>query len=287
MKRKTPTKPRRNKKVTVMSDAEVLTHSHAIPDAPRVDNLQAVPEPLFDADTGGQITSPFVDSIFDALAKSQGEAGAALRSRTGTTEKGESYDYAELNDIIEAVRAVASKNGLLVIERFPIGTNYIHAILAHSSGQWIDYGCYDLGSFKTHQEKAAAVTLSRRQIRQAIFGVATKGQDTDASGVAFDADGKSAMTNTYQQQTPEQREEHFEQIRQQLTIEKTIRKDGSIDLDTFAEEYEFLLGEVTNLSELTTLQKVNHELLNMLELHNQKLFRKLCDIAGDLAQKFI
>jgi hypothetical protein len=133
------------------------------------------------------ISSAAVNEISAALAKAQSEVGTVVKNqeaKAGTF----SYKYAGLDAVYEAIRAAAAKNGLAIIQRF--ADTSLHTVISHSSGQWIDFGLYPLGTHQKHQERGSAITYARRYTISCVFGIAPEEDDDGATGNAGLGAGK-------------------------------------------------------------------------------------------------
>lgn len=122
-------------------------------------------------------TSPGISNIAPALSKAQGQVSAV--KKTQTAKMGSfSYKYAGLDAVFEAVKESMEKNGLSLIQRFVNnGDSYLHTLLVHDSGEFIDFGFYPLGMHKTHQERGSAITYARRYVICIIFCIAAEDDD--------------------------------------------------------------------------------------------------------------
>ncbi len=79
-----------------------------------------------------------MNELFAALAKAQIEMNIAGTSRINTFYKS---NYADFCDVIKASRPALTKNGLSVIQQIlqnEDGTDMLHTLLCHSSGQWVE-----------------------------------------------------------------------------------------------------------------------------------------------------
>ena len=100
--------------------------------------------------------------LFTALAKAQAESKVAGKSKENPYFKS---SYSDLADMVKASRPALTKNGLSVsqkIVRDEDGTQTLHTILQHSSGQWTDSkvrivppkaDIQSYGSYKSYQKR--------------------------------------------------------------------------------------------------------------------------------------
>lgn len=145
----------------------------------------------------GRLSSPVIDKICAALAKAQGQIGAVKKNGKNTFFN--NAPYALYEDIVEAIQPVAAANGLATIRRFE--ENTMHTILVHESGQWIDYGRYNLGTFSKHQERGSAITYAKRYVDSGIFGVAPE-VDDDSNAVSAKTKDKTPAPISPKQKEP-------------------------------------------------------------------------------------
>lgn len=132
-------------------------------------------------DNGTIRTSPEIGDLADALAKAQGEFPTI--EKTKTADAGTfTYKYADIADVLAAVRPALSKHGLAFTQPTVVeeGTIYIRTRLLHKSGQWQESD-YPVASFAgaAHQKIGAALTYARRYAGCAVLGVAAE-EDFDA-----------------------------------------------------------------------------------------------------------
>lgn len=117
--------------------------------------------------------------IYGALSLAQGEFPEIPKNK-----KGHGYMYADIADILRAVRPVLSKHGLAVMQMLR-GQDLV-TTLAHKSGAKIE-SVYPVvidgtGRMNNIQRQGAALTYARRYSLTALLGVAAD-EDVDASDV--------------------------------------------------------------------------------------------------------
>jgi hypothetical protein len=127
------------------------------------------------------VSSASVELLAEALAKAQGEFPAIKKGRTANIDSDKraySYTYADLADVLEAVRKPLSTNGLAVIQPLIWKDDHPWLItrLLHSSGQWIE-SLYPLGTFARPQEMGSAITYARRYTLTSLLGIAAEDDD--------------------------------------------------------------------------------------------------------------
>ncbi len=128
--------------------------------------------------------------ISEALAKAQSEIKAPVKNRHVDFQptfpdgkpKGQrvKYSYADLADVIEAVRIPLSKNSLAISHQMVLNDkNYdLRTVLMHSSGEWIEtfYPLPDPTAIRP-QEFGSALTYARRYSLSALVGIASEEDD--------------------------------------------------------------------------------------------------------------
>ena len=117
--------------------------------------------------------------IYGALSLAQGEFPEIAK-----TKKGHGYMYADIADILRAVRPILASNGLAVMQMME--DDVLVTSLVHKSGAKID-SRYPLvvdgtGRMNNIQRQGAALTYARRYSLTALLGVAAD-EDVDASDV--------------------------------------------------------------------------------------------------------
>lgn len=121
-------------------------------------------------------------ALYGALAEAQGQFPDIPKNKTG-----HGYKYADIADILKAVRPVLSKRGLAVFQ--DIQGEKLVTTLAHKSGATLT-STYPLvtdqtGRMNNIQKIGAALTYARRYSLTALLGVAAD-EDADASEVSVD-----------------------------------------------------------------------------------------------------
>lgn len=127
-----------------------------------------------------------------ALAAAQGEYPTITKTKTGevrgTTRDGKAYSYeyayADLGDVLAAVRPVLSRHGLALVQRTTTDNGKVTLIteLRHAGGGSLE-SVVDLGQSSGDPQKfGGALTYLRRYEAGTLLGVAPE-EDTDARGV--------------------------------------------------------------------------------------------------------
>lgn len=158
--------------------------------------LEAVREELDKAKAALELES-YADTpdakLVAALARAQGEYPRIEKTKTGTvsgTSKSGAaysydYSYADLGDVLSAVRPVLSRHGLALVQRTTTneaGKITLVTELRHVGGGVID-SIVELGQTSANpQQFGGALTYLRRYEAGTLLGVAPE-EDTDARGV--------------------------------------------------------------------------------------------------------
>jgi hypothetical protein len=133
------------------------------------EDIYEAPQPLIE-------TSPTIGKLAEALAKAQGEMGAAVKGSENTFYKN---SYADLGSVIEAGKPI-HKHGLSVIQ-LPVGEGTVVTMLMHSSGEWIR-GTLTLKATKPDaQGTGSAISYARRYMQQALLNIPSVDDDGQAA----------------------------------------------------------------------------------------------------------
>lgn len=138
-----------------------------------------------DQTPGFTANSSPVDKLAEALSKAQAEITAPKKNRMVdfTGPKGRvKYAYADLADVIEAIKGPLGKNGLSITHAlgYEAGMYGLKTALMHSSGQFVVawYPLPDPGKQQIRaQEFGSAITYARRYSLSALVGIASEEDD--------------------------------------------------------------------------------------------------------------
>lgn len=160
------------------------------------------------------ITSPEINELATALAAAQGEFLPIEKNRIGKvkSERAEfSYEYADLSDVMAAVRPALSKHGLAIshdacVIRDPVLSVRVTARLEHSSGQFKESSPLEIpcdGKMGAAQLIGSADTYGRRYTTCSILGVVAESDDDGnaASGTPAETSRKAPLPVCPQCQT--------------------------------------------------------------------------------------
>jgi len=129
--------------------------------------------------------SESIAELAGALAKAQGEMAAAKKDSTNPFYHSR---YADLAQIVEAIRKPLSDNGLAISQLVQPDAEaaVIETILMHQSGEWLS-SIIQLKPVKTDpQGIGSALTYARRYALGAIVGLATEEDDDAESAMGRD-----------------------------------------------------------------------------------------------------
>jgi hypothetical protein len=124
--------------------------------------------------------SESIKNLAGAMAAAQGDMGAATKSASNPFFKSK---YADLGDVIDAVKPPFAKHGLSYVQ-FPVtGENSVGVTtrLMHSSGEWLEQDYFiPLGKMDA-QAAGSAITYARRYALQSIAGIPSEDDDGNAA----------------------------------------------------------------------------------------------------------
>lgn len=146
---------------------------------------------------------PQLSKLSEALSKAQGEIQPPTKNRkvdfTDKNGRRVNYSYADLADLIEAIKGPLSKNGLSVTHQLEMGgfdnRFGMKTTLLHSSGESIStwYPIPDPSQLRP-QEFGSALTYARRYSLSCLVGVASEEDDDGAEAQAPQAPQKPAIS---------------------------------------------------------------------------------------------
>jgi hypothetical protein len=136
-----------------------------------------------------------LNELFTALAKAQSEMHAAVKGSDNPFFKSK---YADFSEVVTASRPALAKNGLSVIQRIIIaddGSEILHSILGHISGQYIDSTMRIKPEKNDVQALGKYITYLKRYTYAALVGVIT--EDDDGNSASVKHGQESNTTNDY------------------------------------------------------------------------------------------
>lgn len=129
--------------------------------------------------------SESVKELATALAKAQGEIKGAIKDSANPFFKSK---YADLANVVEAIREPFAKNGLSYIQRVEPSDKEeirVETVILHASGEWFGCGWLSLPVSKADaQGYGSAMTYARRYSLSAAAGVAPEDDDGNAAAKA-------------------------------------------------------------------------------------------------------
>ena len=140
-------------------------------------------------------TSDKTSELVKALAKAQ-EAFPAIAKDKEVHAGSRRYCYAELSTVIDAVKPVLLKNGIVLTHGMESnGHSALTCRLSHTSGEWME-STYPLPQTANSQEMGSAITYGRRYTLCAMLGIATEDDDDGAAASqAKSAPKKSSLSS--------------------------------------------------------------------------------------------
>lgn len=163
-----------------------------------------------------------INELATSLAKAQAEIKVAGLNAQNPFFKS---SYADLAEIVKASRPALTKNGLAVVQ--PIlpgndGQTFLHTVLTHSTGQWIESRMEIVPQKTDIQSLGKYITYLRRYCYAALIGVVASGDDDD---------GESLMVDERRKNEPISKQQ-LEQMERELdghpTIAQRIKKSLQI-----------------------------------------------------------
>lgn len=117
-----------------------------------------------------------------AFAAAQAEMPDITKGRTANVGQYK-YTYADLSDVLGALRPVLAKHGLFLTQNVVSRANVVDVwtTIGHRSGQSFDFGPMSFPAGNTPQTAGSAVTYARRYSLLAAVGLATEDDDGQAA----------------------------------------------------------------------------------------------------------
>lgn len=166
--------------------------------------------------------------------------------------------YAPLNDVLNLVRPLLTKNGLSILQS-PSGDGekiIVTTMLMHSSGEWIELDPLVLRADKvTAQSAGSAITYARRYAVSAILGISS--EDDDDGNYATGNNSSEKITAVNQEQPTSKPEQPGPEQTNELPTAKikalhALRNKLNKTEDEFKQGLSKMFGrEITSLKELS------------------------------------
>jgi hypothetical protein len=199
--------------------------------------------------------SESIAELAKALAKAQGEMEPAKKGSENLYFRSR---YADLSQVMEAIRKPLSSNGLAVSQLVQPDSESaaVETILMHESGEWLS-SIITLKPVKTDpQGMGSAITYARRYGLSAIVGLATEEDDDAEKAMGHSSSSSSQVpaqkqTNPQSVATTEQLKTFWgslkqlgwssDQVHQKLGI-KSLKDDWLAKGKTLTEAYDLITG---------------------------------------------
>lgn len=140
--------------------------------------------------------------LFEALSKAQAKIEAPVKNRKvdfkDKNGRAVKYAYADLADVMSAIRGPLSENGLAIIHQLDLSSSgyFLITTLGHSSGQSIST-TYPLPNPLTDQIRAqefgSALTYARRYSVSSLVGIASEEDDDGQAAAPVNPPKKKAI----------------------------------------------------------------------------------------------
>lgn len=150
------------------------------------------------------IHSDQINELATALSKAQAEMSIAALNCKNPFFKSR---YSDLRSIVEASRPALTKYGLAVsqlVTHDESGSSYLHTMLCHSSGQWLESKIKITPAKNDIQSISSYMTYVKRMCYSSIVGVVTGDEDDDGNAAVPEQQPKRVEDSEYI--TPEQLE---------------------------------------------------------------------------------
>lgn len=170
-------------------------------------------------------TSESIKNIALAMAKFQAE----VKNPANTADNPFYHSkYAPLNDVLNLVRPLLTKQGLSVLQS-PSGDGErisVTTLILHESGEWIESDSLTLKADKaTAQGAGSAITYARRYALSAMLGISS--EDDDDGNYASGTNSSKGKNNGKKDQETEQNTTSNQNIKMATDKQKTYyRKLG-------------------------------------------------------------
>lgn len=267
-----------------------------------------------------------INEIAAALASAQGEFGPVVKKLTaevqGKSRSGSdfrySYSYADLAEVVNAILAALSKNGIALLQpaqvvsappRFQGDVSclvQVQTILMHKSGQVLAFDPFELRSdSQGPQAVGSTLTYARRYSLQACLGIAPEFDDDGAAGQGSQPGGAGSKGNKQQRQQGKQQQQPNQRPPQQSQLppkQQAADTRAQQPPPKRSEQYERLVshirGWVTEYPELFPDSKAVWEAMrpaierrglssaNIMSLNDPAVFEEITAPVADLIVEF-
>lgn len=193
-----------------------------------------------------QQRSSKIDELCTALAKAQGEFKIARKNQTNIKRDFNSDKYADMTAVVEASRNALSANGLAIsqpIQEHQSGANYIHTILMHTSGQWIESVIKLVPSQKDIDAVESNLICMKRHAYASILGIVIEDEDDDGAADSALYREKKARATELNTKINLKRDQSYE----------TITNDQLVELKYEIGDYDDIAVQILKGMNLETL----------------------------------
>lgn len=190
-----------------------------------------------------------IDELCSALAKAQGEFKIARKNQTNLKRDFNSDKYADMTAVVEASRPALAINGLSItqpIQEHPSGANYIHTILMHTSGQWIESVIKLVPSQEDIDAVESNLVCMKRHAYASILGVVLEDEDDDGAADSSVFRAKKAKGTELNTQINLERDQSY----------STITKEQLEELKYEIGEYDDIAVQILKGMSIKTLANV-------------------------------
>lgn len=139
--------------------------------------------------------SESLNEIFSALAKAQSEMGVAGHNAANPHYKSK---FSDMTELVRVSRPALAKHGLSVSNQIvpdAAGDHYMHCVLGHSSGQWIETRIRLSPDKSDIQSLGKYITYLRRYTYSSLVGVVSSGEDDDGESLMVET--RNSPQSTY------------------------------------------------------------------------------------------
>lgn len=134
-------------------------------------------------------------ALAPALVKAQSEFPTIERKTDGQVGS-RHYKYADLKDVLSAVKPILEKNGLAIVQLPDVdehGIMVLSTTILHASGEFLS-GDFDLGVSRESQILGSAITYARRYSLSGSLNLATEDDD---DGAKASEGGQGSRSQTF------------------------------------------------------------------------------------------
>jgi hypothetical protein len=182
--------------------------------------------PLFDA------LPKWGADLAAAFAAAQAEMPDITKGRTANVGQYR-YTYADLSDVLGALRPVLARHGLFLTQNVVTRNNTVDVwtTIGHRSGQTFDFGPMSFPTGNTPQTAGSAVTYARRYSLLAAVGLATEDDDGQHAAQAPKTPRKATQAAPTDPEPPSDKPTDTRMRRMQALLTERGYKDRTAAID--------------------------------------------------------